>query len=180
MSGKGRDSRRQVRGAAVPLPRAAAVQRSAPSYSAYSCLLLCFALLTGRSAACTLLFVSCVVPGSARIGSARPARCTDYPGLMAARVISGAHMRRVARELCTIGLLVQPNAASALCRVQPRRSIIDLSYSTHFMDFKGSSIASSMNKLVVNKLSPNFREAVSLRTVAVPTPGDADLLVRNR
>ncbi|KAI3361390.1 hypothetical protein L3Q82_013558 [Scortum barcoo] len=61
-----------------------------------------------------------------------------------------------------------------------RRSIIDLSYSTHFMDFQGSSIPSSMRKLVVNKLSPNFREAVSVHTAAVPTPGDADLLVRNR
>ncbi|KAJ8411556.1 hypothetical protein AAFF_G00163640 [Aldrovandia affinis] len=62
----------------------------------------------------------------------------------------------------------------------PRRSIIDLSYSTHFMDFKGSSIPSSMKKLVVTKLSQNFRHAVSLQTVPVPTPGDGDLLVRNR
>lgn len=62
----------------------------------------------------------------------------------------------------------------------PRRSIIDLSYSTHFMDFKASSIPSSMKKLVVTKLSQNFREAVSLQTVPVPTPGDGDLLVRNR
>lgn len=61
-----------------------------------------------------------------------------------------------------------------------RRTIIDTSYSVHFMDFKGSSIPSSMKKLVVHKLSPNFREAVSLRTAAVPTPGDAELLVRNR
>lgn len=61
-----------------------------------------------------------------------------------------------------------------------RRSIIDLSYSAHFMDFKGSSIPSTMKKLVVNKLSPDFREAVSLRTAPVPTPGDAELLVRNR
>lgn len=61
-----------------------------------------------------------------------------------------------------------------------RRTIIDLSYSAHFMDFKGSSIPSSMKKLVVNKLSPNFREAVSVQSVAVPTPGDAELLVRNR
>lgn len=61
-----------------------------------------------------------------------------------------------------------------------RRFIIDMSYSAHFMDFKGSSIPSTMKKLVVNKLSPNFREAVSAQTVAVPTPGDADLLVRNR
>lgn len=61
-----------------------------------------------------------------------------------------------------------------------RRTIIDLSYSTHFMDFKGSSIPSSMKKLVVTKLSQNFRSAVSLQTVPVPTPGDGDLLVRNR
>ena len=61
-----------------------------------------------------------------------------------------------------------------------RRFIVDMSYSAHFMDFKGSSIPSSMRKLLVNKLSPNFREAVSVQTVAVPTPGDADLLVRNR
>ncbi|KAM4633300.1 prostaglandin reductase 3-like [Polymixia lowei] len=70
----------------------------------------------------------------------------------------------------------------ALCGVHlvPRRFIIDLSYSTHFMDFKGSSIPSSMKKLIVTKLSPNFKEAVSLQTVPVPTPGDGDLLVRNR
>ncbi|KAK5892747.1 hypothetical protein CesoFtcFv8_013099 [Champsocephalus esox] len=37
-----------------------------------------------------------------------------------------------------------------------------------------------MKKLIVNKLSPNFREAVSTQTVAIPTPGDAELLVRNR
>ncbi|KAM6910607.1 prostaglandin reductase 3-like [Xenentodon cancila] len=55
-----------------------------------------------------------------------------------------------------------------------------MSYSAHFMDFKGSSIPSSARKLVVTTLSPSFREAVSMRTVAVPTPGDADLLVRNR
>ncbi|KAL6108841.1 ptgr3 [Pungitius sinensis] len=60
------------------------------------------------------------------------------------------------------------------------RSIIDMSYSAHFMDFGGSSIPSVMRKLVVNKLSPDFREAVTAQTVAVPTPGDADLLVRNR
>ncbi|XP_062394377.1 prostaglandin reductase 3-like [Sardina pilchardus] len=64
--------------------------------------------------------------------------------------------------------------------VLSRRNIIDLSYSTHFMDFKGSSIPSSMKKLVVMKLSQNFRSAVSLQTVPVPTPGDGDLLVRNR
>ena len=69
---------------------------------------------------------------------------------------------------------------SGLHLVESRRSIIDLSYSTHFMDFKGSSIPRSMKKLVVTKLSQHFREAVSLQTVAVPTPGDGDLLVRNR
>ena len=70
----------------------------------------------------------------------------------------------------------------ALSGVHPvtRRSIIDMSYSAHFMDFKGSSIPSSMKKLVVHKLSQSFAEAVSMRTVAVPTPGDTDLLVRNR
>lgn len=60
------------------------------------------------------------------------------------------------------------------------RSIIDMSYSAHFMDFKGSSIPSTMKKLVVNKLSSDFREAVSVRGAPVPTPGDAELLVRNR
>lgn len=61
-----------------------------------------------------------------------------------------------------------------------KRTIIDHSYSTHFMDFKGSTISSSMKKLVVTKLSQNFRSAVSLQTVPVPTPGDGDLLIRNR
>ncbi|CAG6015967.1 unnamed protein product [Menidia menidia] len=60
------------------------------------------------------------------------------------------------------------------------RSIIDMSYSAHFMDFQGSSIPSGMQKLVVTRLSPSFREAVSLQAAAVPTPGDAELLVRNR
>ncbi|XP_037640005.1 prostaglandin reductase 3-like [Sebastes umbrosus] len=72
------------------------------------------------------------------------------------------------------------DALSGVHPVAPRRSIIDMSYSAHFMDFNGSSIPSSMRKLVVNKLSPDFREAVSIQTVAVPTPGDAELLVRNR
>ncbi|XP_034384689.1 prostaglandin reductase 3-like [Cyclopterus lumpus] len=72
--------------------------------------------------------------------------------------------------------------ADALSGVRPvaRRLVIDMSYSAHFMDFKASSIPSGMRKLVVSKLSPNFREAVSAQSVAVPTPGDADLLVRNR
>lgn len=64
--------------------------------------------------------------------------------------------------------------------VEARRTIIDHSYSVHFMDFKGSSISSSMKKLVVTKLSQNFRSAVCLQTVPVPTPGDEDLLVKNR
>ncbi|XP_053736406.1 prostaglandin reductase 3-like [Synchiropus splendidus] len=71
-------------------------------------------------------------------------------------------------------------ASSVLALRTGVRSIIDTSYSAHFMDFKASAIPSSMNKLVVDKLSPNFREAVSVHAVAVPTPGDAELLVRNR
>lgn len=86
----------------------------------------------------------------------------------------------VSRAISLIG--GRRRGTDALSGVQPtaRRFIIDMSYSAHFMDFKGSSIPSNMKKLVVNKLSSNFREAVSVQTVAVPTPGDADLLVRNR
>lgn len=86
----------------------------------------------------------------------------------------------VSRALSLIG--GRRGGTDTLWGVHPvaRRFIIDMSYSAHFMDFKGSSIPSSMKKLVVSKLSPNFREAVSLQTAAVPTPGDADLLVRNR
>ncbi|XP_072525309.1 prostaglandin reductase-3-like [Salminus brasiliensis] len=81
--------------------------------------------------------------------------------------------------------LVAAHPAHTLAKPQrlhflPSRSIIDLSYSTHFMDFKGSSIPTSMKKLVVTKLSQNFKEAVSLQTAPVPTPGDGELLVRNR
>ncbi|XP_015272222.1 PREDICTED: zinc-binding alcohol dehydrogenase domain-containing protein 2 isoform X1 [Gekko japonicus] len=61
------------------------------------------------------------------------------------------------------------------------RTIVDMSYSRHFLDFQGSSIPTCMKKLVVAKLSANFREAVTLRhSVPVPLPGDGDLLVRNR
>lgn len=64
------------------------------------------------------------------------------------------------------------------CRARP---IVDMSYSRHFLDFQGSAIPSAMKKLVVTRLSPNFREAVALRHgVPVPLPGDGDLLVRNR
>lgn len=64
------------------------------------------------------------------------------------------------------------------CRARP---IVDMSYSRHFLDFQGSAIPSAMKKLVVTRLSPNFREAVALRRgVPVPLPGDGDLLVRNR
>ncbi|XP_026226606.1 prostaglandin reductase 3 [Anabas testudineus] len=86
-------------------------------------------------------------------------------GRRACSVIGGR--RRVTDALSGVGVVA-------------RRFIIDMSYSAHFMDFKGSSIPSTMKKLVVSKLSPNFREAVSVQTVAVPTPGDGDLLVRNR
>ncbi|XP_006028361.1 prostaglandin reductase 3 isoform X1 [Alligator sinensis] len=61
------------------------------------------------------------------------------------------------------------------------RPILDMSYSRHFLDFQGSSIPSSMKKLVVTKLSSNFRDAVTLwQDSPVPLPGDGDLLVRNR
>lgn len=69
---------------------------------------------------------------------------------------------------------------SRLADARPR-PIVDLSYSRHFLDFQGSSIPTSMKKLVGTKLSPNFREAVTLQhDVPVPLPGDGDLLVRNR
>lgn len=48
------------------------------------------------------------------------------------------------------------------------------------MDYKRTSIPSAMKKLVVTKLSPHFREAVRVQTVAVPTPGNEELLIRNR
>lgn len=88
--------------------------------------------------------------------------------------------RRGGRAASVIG--AGRTGTDALSGVHPiaRRSIIDMSYSAHFMDFKGSSIPSSMKQLVVTKLSPNFREAVSVQIAAVPTPGDADLLIRNR
>ncbi|XP_030248680.1 prostaglandin reductase 3 [Sparus aurata] len=87
--------------------------------------------------------------------------------------------RHGGRALSVIAGLRSTDALSGV-HSTARRFIVDMSYSAHFMDFKGSSIPSSMRKLVVNKLSPNFREAVSMQSVAVPTPGDADLLVRNR
>ncbi|CAL9705360.1 unnamed protein product [Knipowitschia caucasica] len=62
----------------------------------------------------------------------------------------------------------------------PKRHIIDMSYSAHFMDYRGTSIPGAMRKLVVTKLSQNFREAVSVQAVSVPTPGNDELLVRNR
>ncbi|KAM4689777.1 prostaglandin reductase 3 [Discoglossus pictus] len=65
-----------------------------------------------------------------------------------------------------------------LCSSRP---IVDMSYSHHFVDFHGSNIPSSMKKLLVTKLSPNFREAVTfMPTAPVPVPGDGDLLIRNR
>lgn len=75
-----------------------------------------------------------------------------------------------------------PILRSCLRAARPRpRPIVDMSYSRHFLDFQGSSIPSAMKKLVVTKLSSNFREAVTLRRdVPVPLPGDGDLLVRNR
>lgn len=69
------------------------------------------------------------------------------------------------------------------CRAFPtfqKRFIIDMSYSHHFMDYKRSSIPSSMKKMMVTKRSPDFREAVCAQTVPVPTPSDSELLIRNR
>ncbi|KAM6220056.1 prostaglandin reductase 3 [Rhynchocyon petersi] len=61
------------------------------------------------------------------------------------------------------------------------RTIVDMSYARHFLDFQGSAIPRAFQKLVVTRLSPDFREAVTLRQdCAVPLPGDGDLLVRNR
>ncbi|XP_045313343.1 prostaglandin reductase 3 isoform X1 [Leopardus geoffroyi] len=61
------------------------------------------------------------------------------------------------------------------------RTIVDMSYARHFLDFQGSNIPRAMQKLVATRLSPNFREAVTLcRDCPVPLPGDGDLLVRNR
>ncbi|KAI5626416.1 prostaglandin reductase 1, partial [Silurus asotus] len=61
-----------------------------------------------------------------------------------------------------------------------RRFIIDMSYSQHFMDYKRSAIPSSMKKMMATKRSPNFREAVSVQILPVPTPNDHELLIRNR
>ncbi|KAM8967629.1 prostaglandin reductase 3 [Pelodytes ibericus] len=67
------------------------------------------------------------------------------------------------------------------CPSSGARPIVDMSYSQHFVDFQGSSIPSSMKKLVVTELSPNFKKAVTLiPSTPVPVPGDGDLLIRNR
>ncbi|XP_062846289.1 prostaglandin reductase-3-like [Trichomycterus rosablanca] len=82
------------------------------------------------------------------------------------------------------GLAVQFGYKAVLRSVQSvvqKRRVIDLSYSDHFMDYNRSSIPSRMKKMLVTKLSPNFRDAVSVLTVPVPSiskPGD--LLIRNR
>nr|XP_057908959.1 prostaglandin reductase 3-like [Doryrhamphus excisus] len=96
--------------------------------------------------------------------------------------MSGPMWARNARSAVLFSLGSRRRGTDSLCGLLPvpKRPIIDMSYSAHFIDFKGSSIPSSMKKVVVNKLSPNFREAASVQTVPVPTPGDADLLVRNR
>ncbi|XP_051574020.1 prostaglandin reductase 3-like [Myxocyprinus asiaticus] len=64
--------------------------------------------------------------------------------------------------------------------VSSLRSIIDLSYSTHCMDYRDSSIPAFTRKMVVTKLSPNFRDAVCIQSANVPTPADGELLIRNR
>lgn len=76
-----------------------------------------------------------------------------------------------------------PRQTRAMLRLAPAgaRAIVDMSYSRHFLDFQGSAIPRTMQKLVVTRLSPNFRDAVTLRRdCPVPLPGDRDLLVRNR
>ncbi|KAG8442267.1 hypothetical protein GDO86_011171 [Hymenochirus boettgeri] len=61
------------------------------------------------------------------------------------------------------------------------RPIVDMSYTHHFVDFHGCNIPSTMKKLLVTQLSPNFRQAVILTPSApVPVPGNEELLVRNR
>ncbi|XP_063307697.1 prostaglandin reductase 3 [Pelobates fuscus] len=73
------------------------------------------------------------------------------------------------------------NPKPVICHSFGARPIVDMSYSHHFVDFHGSSIPSSMKKLVVTELSPNFKKAVTLIPDApVPVPGDGDLLIRNR
>ncbi|CAJ0942099.1 unnamed protein product [Ranitomeya imitator] len=65
--------------------------------------------------------------------------------------------------------------------ISAARPILDMSYSHHFVDFHGSNIPTSMKKLVVTQLSPDFRKAVTLMpNVPVPVPGDGELLIRNR
>ncbi|XP_063779421.1 prostaglandin reductase 3 [Pseudophryne corroboree] len=77
-----------------------------------------------------------------------------------------------------LGLLQCTRSGSLIC---PSRPIVDMSYSHHFVDFQGSSIPTSMKKLMVTQLSPDFRKAVTLiHSVPVPVPGDGDLLIRNR
>lgn len=118
--------------------------------------------------------------GSARPGPARPAprrvarRASPQRRLTAAGLTAPADARQLARELWSLGAMLGRQLLGGV------RRVVDLSYSERFMDFTGSNIPSSMKKLVVTKLSPNFREAVSLQTAAVPTPGDSELLVRNR
>ncbi|XP_018411038.1 PREDICTED: zinc-binding alcohol dehydrogenase domain-containing protein 2 [Nanorana parkeri] len=90
----------------------------------------------------------------------------------------------VLRVKAGLGLLARSRPCISpwplLCR-PGARPIVDMSYSHHFVDFHGSSIPTSMKKLVVTQLSPDFRKAVTLMpSVAVPVPGDGDLLIRNR
>nr|XP_060630956.1 prostaglandin reductase 3 [Anolis sagrei ordinatus] len=83
----------------------------------------------------------------------------------------GAPRRQLLGAACR---LIHPPSPGA-------RRIVDMSYSRQFLDFQGSNIPASMKKVVVTKLSSDFREAATLhRDVPVPLPGDGDLLVRNR
>ncbi|KAM9307500.1 prostaglandin reductase 3 [Gastrophryne carolinensis] len=86
---------------------------------------------------------------------------------------------RIRSGLCSLGRqYVRPGPLMCLSGA---RSIVDMSYSHHFVDFQGSSIPTTMKKLVVTQLSPDFKKAVTLMpSVPVPVPGDGDLLIRNR
>uniref|UniRef100_UPI00398EB66F prostaglandin reductase-3-like n=1 Tax=Pristiophorus japonicus TaxID=55135 RepID=UPI00398EB66F len=48
------------------------------------------------------------------------------------------------------------------------------------LDSEASAASGTMRKLAVTALSPNFREAVRVQSVRVPSPADGELLVRNR
>uniref|UniRef100_V9KRC0 15-oxoprostaglandin 13-reductase n=1 Tax=Callorhinchus milii TaxID=7868 RepID=V9KRC0_CALMI len=93
----------------------------------------------------------------------------------AAKLVCGIRWTcRIAAPPCAVPVQVQVPVPV------PRRGIVDMSYSQQFMDFTASAVPGAMRKLVVTALSPNFTEAVRTQSARVPTPGDGELLVRNR